>query len=96
MFHLLDRLRHGERWWPAELALRGLGLALLAACIELARVARLMAAATPDQARTSPAEFAVCVATVLALWGGLALLLFGTGLLRREPIPRSAWKWEER
>jgi len=84
-----DRLRRGERWWPAEIALRAVGLMLLGGCFELARLAHRMVTAPPPHQATL-GEFAVCAAIVVALTGGIAFTFFGPGLLEEVPIARSS------
>jgi hypothetical protein len=83
----LDRLRRGERLWFAEAALRAAGLLLLAATYRLGLTAHDWETAPPPHPVT-PGEFAVCLGTVVCLSGGLALAMFGPGLLRHVPIPR--------
>lgn len=87
----LDRLRRGERWWPAEAVLRALGLLVLAASGRLALIAhRLLSASQPHQATAR--EFGLCLAIGLLLNLGLGLLLFGPKLFEHVPIPpHSAW-----
>ncbi|MEP6869501.1 MAG: hypothetical protein ABJA20_13395 [Novosphingobium sp.] len=82
----LDRLRHGERWWAAEVALRVGGLMLLGACYRAALLAHALITALP-QHRATLSEFAVCAATFLSLTGGIALTFAGPGLFRHVPIP---------
>ncbi|SFF92179.1 hypothetical protein SAMN05518801_103203 [Novosphingobium sp. CF614] len=79
-------LRAGRRWWPAEIALRGLGLSLLAACWRLALAAHRMAT-TPAPHSASIAELAVCTGVVFLLCGGLALAFVGPGLFLDIPLP---------
>jgi hypothetical protein len=82
----LEMLRQGERWWPAEIAMRGAGLALLAACYRTAMLAHRLTTAAPPH-RVTLAEFGLCAAIFLLLIFGLALVAEGPGLLRRVPIP---------
>lgn len=90
-----DRLRRGERWWPAEFVLRGLGAALLGGCYKLAVMAHHLIAAPPPHDAT-PGEFAICLAVVITLTSGLALTFFGPGLFEEVPIPRSSrWYWKD-
>ena len=96
MSRYLDRLRRGERWWGAELILRLLGLALLAGCLALARLAERWGR-TPPVHQASPAAFAICLAVFALLAAGLGLLLEGPGLFRHVPLPtRSALSWKDR
>ena len=81
-----DRLRRGERWWAAEVALRASGLILLGACYRAALLAHMLIATQPPHQAT-PGEFAICAAAFLALTSGLALTFAGPGLLRHVPIP---------
>ncbi len=92
----LERLRNGERWWAAEVLLRGFGAILLSVCFWLGTVAQRMIALPPPHG-TTLAEFAICAAIAFTLASGLALTLFGPGLLRQMPIPaRSAFYWKGR
>jgi len=84
-----DRLRRGERWWPAEIALRAVGLMLLGGCFELARLAHRMVTAPPPHQATL-GEFAVCAAIVVALISGVALTFFGPGLFEEVAIARNS------
>lgn len=79
---ILAKLRRGERCRPAEFALRLTGLALLGACLGLAR---LLVRHAPQPA--TPAEFALGLGLVACLWGGLALSLAGPELF--HVLPRS-------
>lgn len=85
---MLDRLRKGERCWPAELALRGLGLAALTASSRAALLAHRLITAPPAHSPTL-GEFAVCAATVLLLTTGIALTFEGAGLFLQVPFPAS-------
>lgn len=83
---IIAKLRRGERCWPAEFALRPTGLALLGACLALARLlVRQVQQMAPQPA--TPAEFALGLGVVACLWGGLALLLAGPELF--HVLPRS-------
>lgn len=84
----LDRLRKGERWWATELAFRGVGVLLLAACYRLGGLAHRWVTALPHH-RTTPGEFAVCLAMAASLTGGLALAMFGPKLFEHVPIPKT-------
>lgn len=81
-------LRRGERWWPAEIALRGLGAALLYAGWRVALLARDMATQGPPHP-AGAADLAVCAAVVVLLCTGLTLGFEGPGLLR--DVPLIAW-----
>lgn len=82
----LAGLRAGRRWWPAEIAIRGLGLLFLAACWRLAEVAHRMAT-TPSPHPAGLAELAVCAAVVVLLCGGLTLTFAGPRLFADVPLP---------
>lgn len=83
----LERLRKGERWWTAEVALRGLGMLVLTACYRLGIVGhRLVTTPPPHQATLG--EFAVCLVIVVCLTSGLALTVFGPKLFEHVPIPK--------
>lgn len=82
----LDRLRKGERCWPAELVLRGLGLAALAACWRAALLAHRLIT-TPPAHPPTVGEFAICAVTVLLLTTGIALTFEGAGLFLEVPFP---------
>ena len=84
----LDRLRKGERCWAAELALRGTGILLLSACHRLGLTAQRWITALPTH-RTTPGEFAICLAIAASLTSGLALVMFGPKLFEHVPIPRT-------
>ncbi|AXB75442.1 hypothetical protein [Novosphingobium sp. P6W] len=81
----LASLRRGERWWPAEIVLRALGLALLAGCWRLAITAQRMAM-QPAPHPASAADLAVCAGVVVLLCAGLMLGIEGPGLLRDVPL----------
>lgn len=89
MFRQIDRLRRGQRWWPAEFVLRGLGVVLLYVSGRLAMLVERMVVAPPLHEPT-PSAFAVCAAAFVLLSGGLALTLVGPVLLRHVPVPRRA------
>lgn len=84
----LPALRRGERWWPAEIVLRGLGAAMLAAAWRLALTAHRMAT-TPAPHPAGLIDLAVCAAIVVLLCVGLMLGFEGPGLLR--DVPLSPW-----
>lgn len=82
----LSRLRTGERWWVAELVLRGFGVMLLYGTGRLALVAqRLIAMPPPHEA--SPAEFGLGMIVFAVLVAGLAFTSMGGGVFRTVPIP---------
>lgn len=86
MYAVLDRLKAGQRYWPAGFALRALGLAALAGCHRTALLLhRLVTSPPPHQATFG--EFAIALATFLLLVSGLALTIEGPGLFREVPIP---------
>lgn len=82
----LASLRRGERWWTAEIAVRGLGLALLGLGWRVARLAGRMAT-TPAPHPAHAADLAVCALLVVLLCAGIVLVLEGPGLLRDVPLP---------
>lgn len=82
----LDRLQAGQRWWPAELVLRGLGLAALDGCYRAALSLHRMVM-TPPPHQGTPGELASALLLFLLLASGIALTLEGPGLLRQIPIP---------
>lgn len=82
----LAALRSGQRWWPAEAGMRGLGLMLLGEFWRLTLVARSMAV-TPAPHPAGAADLAVCTAIVFLLCSGLTLVLAGPGLFLDVPLP---------
>ena len=84
----LDRLHRGERWWAAEIALRGSGLLLFDAAYRIALLIQRMLVA-PRHPVTA-GEFALCAAVVALLTSGLALTFEGPGLFRFVAIPRKS------
>lgn len=96
MSKYLERLRKGERWWGAEIAMRSLGILLLYGCYNLGLAAQRWAAATPRHQATQE-EFGLCLGVAILLSSGLGLTLFGPGLCKHVPIPpHSAWSWKDR
>lgn len=89
MTSIWRRVRCGERYWPAEAALRLAGLGLLAASFFVWRWDCALIAGLPAQDST-PREFLVAALAVLCLWSGLALTIEGPGLLRLYPPPPRA------
>ena len=83
----LDRLRKGERWWTAEVVLRGLGMLLLTACYRLGTVMHRWVMAPPHQA--TPVELALCLVIAACLTSGLAFTMFGPKLFEHVPIPKT-------
>ena len=69
--------------------MRAIGLTLLGSCYKLEHIAHKMIT-TPPPHQATLGEFAICVAVVLAMVGGLALTLFGPGLFEEVPIPRNS------
>lgn len=93
--HRLAALREGERWWVAEIVLRGLGLLLLVAFWRLAQfVHRLTTAPPPHPA--SLGELGLCAASVILLCSGLTLAGVGPGLFRRVPLPPHFTRYPDR
>jgi hypothetical protein len=87
---IIARLERGERYWPAELVFRPIGLALLCGCGALAQILRRQLGQLPAHG-TTPAEFGVAALIVCCLWIGLSLTFVGPALLRRIPIPPRAY-----
>lgn len=76
----------GKRWWLAEIALRALGLLMLAGCAQLALTVHHLAT-TPAPHDAGPGELARCAVIVVLLCGGFMLTFVGPGLLRDIPLP---------
>lgn len=87
---MMERLKQGERCWPAELVLRSAGLAVLYLCALLSRAAYRLVNQPPPHPG-GPLEFAIAAAACACLSVGLALSLEGAGLLRPVPLPPRAW-----
>ena len=83
---VLDRLHRGDRWWPAEVLFRTVGLALLGGCRKLA-LAGCHMAARPGLHPSALIMAGVSTAIVALLTCGLALAIGGPGLLRLVPDP---------
>lgn len=79
-------LRQGTRWWPAEVALRLTGVALLLACRRLAAIAHRLAN-VPAPHPAGAIDLALCALILALLCGGLVLTFYGPGLLRAVPLP---------
>lgn len=86
MSAISNRLRQGDRWPAAELALRGAGLAVLYACWRVVGIARRLAV-VPQGHQPPVSEYAVCLVAVVLLSAGIALTFEGPGLFRHVPIP---------
>lgn len=86
MSSVLDRLRQGQRYWPAEIGLRALGIGLLAACSKVLLLVHQMVT-TPPSHQATVAEFGLCAVAFVALTCGLAFTIEGPGLFRWVPIP---------
>lgn len=84
--HRLAALGEGRRWWPAEIALRGLGVLLLAAFWRVAQLVHRLTT-TPPPHPASLGELGLCAASVVLLCGGLTLGGVGPGLFRHVPLP---------
>lgn len=90
MSQYLERLRQGDRWWPAEVVLRLAGAALLGLSYRIVLLLHALVRVRPPHS-ASPAEFALGAVVYLTLSGGLSLAFAGPALLRQVPIPtRSA------
>lgn len=86
---ILIRLQQGERWWPAELVLRAVGLGMLVLCALSSRwCCRLVS--QPPQHPGTPLELAIAAIAFACLSAGIALLVEGPGLFRLVPIPPRA------
>ena len=85
----LDRLRRGERWWAAEIALRLAGLAMLASFYRVVLIAHNWVIAAPRHS-VGLAIFALCAVSMTLFSAGLGFLFEGPGLFRMVPIPRKS------
>lgn len=88
----LFQLRRGQRWWPAEIAFRLLGLLSLYASWRLALLAHRMEGVTAPTGSLHHhlarlADLAVCTGVIVTLSAGLLLAIEGAGLLRDVPLP---------
>lgn len=90
----LAALGAGERWWPAEVVLRAIGLLLLGGFGALALSIHRMVA-TPATHSASCSELALCTAAVILLCGGLTLTFAGPVLFRRVPLPPHFTRYRE-
>src|SRR5579875_903656 len=81
----MQRLRSGEPWWQAELAVRGLGVVLLVACAADVRWLSRLAQGAVHQA--SGVEFVAALLAALCWFAGWAALGAGPGLFRRVELP---------
>src|SRR5262245_51266006 len=84
--HTFDRLGTGERWWAAELVLRGAGLALLAGCM-LTTLWLYRSVHRPPGHAASVVEFLAAAGAVIGGCGGAMLVWQGPGLFELVPIP---------
>lgn len=82
---VLERLRAGQRWWPAEIGARLLALALLAGFWRLALVEHARAITPRVHPATLP-DLLLCAALVVLLLCALLLGIAGPGLLRRVDL----------
>ncbi|MDF2639595.1 MAG: hypothetical protein K0R64_2579 [Novosphingobium lindaniclasticum] len=78
---VLERLRTGQRWWPAEIGARLLALVLLAGFWRLALVEHARAITPRVHPATLP-DLLLCAALVALLLCALLLGIAGPGLLR--------------
>lgn len=86
---ILAKLRRGERHWPAELAFRAVGLALLCICaLGLRWICALVS--EPPRHGATPLEMLAALLVFLCLGTGIALTFEGPGLLRHVPLPPRA------
>lgn len=83
---IMRRLGAPERWWAAELALRALGIALLALCAAAALwLYRLVHMPPPHE--TNVTELFAALVAVLGWSLGWLLLVVGQGLFTLVPRP---------
>lgn len=88
---ILNRLQSGERWWPAEVTLRGLGLGLLGLCAEVVTwLARVLHHVPPHATR--PVELLAAGGAFLACSCGVALLVEGPALFALVDLPVRHWQ----
>lgn len=83
---ILERLQSAERWLAADLAIRGLGCALLALCA-LAAWALYRMVNRPLSHSATIGELAAGAAAVVSWACGWALVGEGKGLFRRVAVP---------
>ena len=83
----IGKLRRGERCWPAEIALRVIGLGLLGLGALVARI--VIWDVNRTLVDTAP-EFLLAALAFFCLTGGLALVLFGPRLFKLMPKPPRA------
>ncbi len=76
----------GERWWPADLALRSFGLALLALCA-VATIWLYNSVHEPPRHEASPSELAAGLVVVQCWCLGSTLLVQSQGLFKLVPVP---------
>lgn len=83
----LRRLARGERWWAAELVLRGLGLALLGLCAATGWwLHRALTHAQPGHAPT-PLHLGAAAVVAASFSLGACLTCEGPALFRHIPVP---------
>ena len=86
MGQIMRRLRSGEKWPAAELALRSLGLALLALFVGISLLLYHLAHNAPPHEPYVRDYVIACVA-FLSWSNGCALLTIGPGLFARVRLP---------
>ncbi len=86
MNEIMHRLESGERWWPAEIALRSLGAALLALCLAAALWLYRSYQSPPAQG-PRPSECMAAIAAFLGWSLGWAFLVEGPRLFKLVPLP---------
>ncbi len=82
----LAALRAGERWWPAEIAMRVVGLLSLVMAERVILTEHHMAI-TPVLHDPTPADLGLCALFILLLSLGLTLSLWGPRLFREIHLP---------
>lgn len=86
-----DHLARGERWWPAEVMLRVLGVLLLGLCAQvLGWLSRVLHQVPPHATR--PVELLAAGAVFLACSCGVALLVEGPALFALVDLPVRHWQ----
>jgi hypothetical protein len=86
---IVRKVESGERCWPAEIVLRGFGLALLA--LGAWAVSWLYRSFNPAPHVAGLADDAAAVLAVLCWWFGWAFAILGPALFKRIPLPARHW-----
>lgn len=82
----MRRLEGGERWWAAEIALRSLGLVLLALCLGVSLLL-YRSVQQPPPHEPHALDYAGALVVFLSWSSGGALLTVGPGLFERITLP---------